>query len=173
MEMGPAYKVDNITQSAGGMWESGISRDQLLQKISLLAMLGRVRDGIQSYSLAPSSSMESVLDIDQEAEIASNLAFLSRRRNDLKSVAAVGIEEDEYGQGMVIRVCVNGDTLSRVEEGLKEICGLLEEISRRRMFLQKRSRGRTYELQRTRKLETLIYYSGKLSRWTLLASQPG
>lgn len=42
---------------------------------------------------------------------------------------------------MVVRLCVHGDMLSRVEEGLKEICGLLEETSQRRMFLQKKNRG--------------------------------
>ena len=78
--------------------------------------------------------MERILTIEQEAEIASNLAFLSRPQYDPKSVAAVSIEEDEYGQGMVVRLCVNGDALSRIEEGLKEICGLLEEISQRRTF---------------------------------------
>ena len=73
------------------------------------------------------------LTIEQEAEIACNLAFLSRRRHDPQSVAAIGIEEDEDGQGMVIRLSVNGSMLTGVEEGLKDICRMLEQVSRRRM----------------------------------------
>lgn len=117
-----------------GIWGSDIGRDQLLQKISLIAMLGGVREGLQAHTLAAPLAMERILTTDQEAEIANNLAFLSRRRHDSKSVAAVGIEEDKNGQGMTIRLCVNGDKLSSVEEGLEAICQLLEKMSQHRMF---------------------------------------
>jgi len=33
-----------------------------------------------------------------------------------------------------VRLCVNGDTLSPTEEGLEEICRLLEQISQQRMY---------------------------------------
>jgi hypothetical protein len=151
IDMEPVCKVDSTAQSAATthvMWGSGINREQLLQKISLLALLGGVRDGLRAHSLTTPFAVERVLTIEQEAEIAGNLAFLSRRRHDAKSVAAIGIEENETGQGMIVRLCVNGDTVSRVEEGLKEICGLLEEISQRRTFPQMRYYRHTHKLYR-------------------------
>jgi hypothetical protein len=143
------------------MWGSGISRDQLLQKISLLAMLGGVRDGLQAHSLTTSGDIEHGLTIEQEAEIAGNLAFLSRRRHDPKSVAAISIEQDGHGQGMIVRLCVNGGILSGVEEGLKQICALLEEISRCRKSLLKTNYKYAYTMKRIRRAETSIYSSRK------------
>jgi hypothetical protein len=123
------------TVNANGIWGSGISREQLLQKISLLAMLGGVREGLREHVLVSASSSKHILTVEQEAEIANNLAFLSRRRHDPRSVAAVAIEENEDGQGMTVRLCVNGETTLGVEEGLKEICRTLEQISQQRMPL--------------------------------------
>ena len=111
------------------MWDSHINREQLLQKISLLAMLGGVREGAKEHPLGRAPDQQRTLTIEQEAEIAKNLAFLSRQRKDLLNVAAIGIEEDEDGQGMVIRLSVNGCKLSGVEGGLKEICEILEQIA--------------------------------------------
>jgi len=118
-----------------GMWGGHIRREALLQKISLLAMLGGVREGPREHPLTSTPGQERTLTVEQEAEIAGNLAFLSRRRKDSLSVAAIGIEEDEDGQGMVVRLCINGGILSRIEDGVKEMCAMLEQISRQRMAL--------------------------------------
>ncbi|KAJ9130176.1 hypothetical protein NKR23_g12318 [Pleurostoma richardsiae] len=114
------------------MWGGQIRREALLQKISLLAMLGGVHEGPREHPLTSAPGQERTLTVEQEAEIAGNLAFLSRRRKDSLSVAAIGIEEDEDGQGMVVRLCINGGILSRIEDGVKEMCAMLEQISRQR-----------------------------------------
>jgi hypothetical protein len=118
---------------ADGVWGTFVSRDRLLQKISLIAMLGGIREGLRQHALTSTPDRGYSLTIEQEAEIACNLAFLSRRRHEPQSVAAIGIEEDEDGQGMVIRLSVNGSMLNGVEEGVKDICRMLEQVSRRRM----------------------------------------
>lgn len=48
------------------------------------------------------------LTIEQEAEIAGNLSFLSRRRKTSQSVAAVAAEEAQHGQTLVVCLTVNG-----------------------------------------------------------------
>ena len=111
------------------MWGSHTHREHLLQKISLVAMLGGVREGAREHPLGRAPDQQRTLTIEQEAEIAGNLAFLSRQRKDPLNVAAIGIEEDEDGQGMVIRLSVNGSKLSGVERGLKEMCRILEQIA--------------------------------------------
>ena len=93
-------------------------------------MIGRAPEPSHSYTLIcpPSGTRNST--IDQEAEIAGNLAFLGRRSLESHNVAAIGIEEDENGQGMIIRVTVNGTMLSSVVAGLNKICRGLESAAR-------------------------------------------
>ena len=115
------------------MWGGNINREQLLQKISLLAMLGPVRDHPKEHILVPCPrpNAGSSLNIDQEREIVSNLAFLSSRSKNSKMVVAIGIEEDHDGQGMVIRMAINGDQdVSHLQDGLIQISRMLEQISR-------------------------------------------
>ena len=71
-------------------------------------MLESVRDRPKQYMLVSPSGWRSSLTIEQEREIISNLAFLSSRSKNSKRVVAIGIEEDHDGQGMVIRMAVNG-----------------------------------------------------------------
>jgi hypothetical protein len=90
------------------MWNSSVTREHLLQKISLLAILASVRDHPKQHVLISPPGGRSSLTIEQEREIVSNLAFLSSRSKNSKRVVAIGIEEDHDGQGMVIRMAVNG-----------------------------------------------------------------
>jgi hypothetical protein len=115
------------------MWNSSVTREHLLQKISLLAILGSVRDHPKQHVLISPPGWRSSLTIEQEGEIISNLAFLSSRSKNSKRVVAIGIEEDHDGQGMVIRMAVNGGDkdIPYTKEGLKQISRLLEQASRR------------------------------------------
>jgi len=115
------------------MWGSSITREQLLQKLSLLAMLESVRDVPKEHILVSRPDRGSSITLDQEREIASNLVFLSSRSKNSKRVIAIGIEEDRDGQGMVIRMAVNGDDkdIPHLQEGLKQISTILEQVSRR------------------------------------------
>ncbi|KAE9373733.1 hypothetical protein N431DRAFT_482672 [Stipitochalara longipes BDJ] len=105
------------------MWNSSVTREHLLQKISLLAILESVRDHPKRHALISPPGWRSSLTIEQEQEIVSNLAFLSSRSKNSKRVVAISIEEDHDGQGMVIRMAVNGGDkdIPYIEEGLKQI----------------------------------------------------
>lgn len=113
-----------------GMWGSTITRESILQKITLLTMIGRTPEPSQRHALVSPTGDTRNLTIDQEAEIAGNLAFLGRRSLESHNVAAIGIEEDRDGQGMVIRVTVNGTMLSSVVEGINQVCRVLEKVAR-------------------------------------------
>jgi hypothetical protein len=115
------------------MWGSSTTREHLLQKISLLAILESVRDHPKQHMLVETPGRRSSLTIEQEREITSNLAFLSSRSKNSKRVVAIGIEEDHDGQGMIIRMAVNGGDkdISHTEEGLVQISRILEQVSRR------------------------------------------
>jgi hypothetical protein len=115
------------------MWGSSIDRERLLQRLSLLAMLESARDSPKEHVLVSRSDRESSITVDQEREVASNLAFLSSRSKNSKRVVAIGIEEDPDGQGMVIRMAVNGGDkdIPHLEDGLKQVSTILEQVSRR------------------------------------------
>lgn len=112
------------------MWGSHVSRELLLQKITLLSILGPVRKGPKEYTLTSSPNQERKLSVDQEAEIVRNLSFLCCRRKDPLSVTAVCIEEVQDGQGLIVRMAVSGDVTIHAETGLKHICSVLEQASR-------------------------------------------
>ena len=114
------------------MWGSELTRERMLQKISLLAILGPVREGQREHELISNPYQERSITVQQEAEITSNLTFLSYRRKDSQAVTAIGIEEDGDGQGMTVRVAVNGGALAHTTDGLRQICTALEQASRRR-----------------------------------------
>jgi hypothetical protein len=96
-------------------------------------MLESVRDHPKQHMLVETPGRRSSLTIEQEREITSNLAFLSSRSKNSKRVVAIGIEEDHDGQGMFIRMAVNGGDkdISHTEEGLVQISRILEQVSRR------------------------------------------
>ena len=113
------------------MWGSKITREHILQKISLLAMLGPIREGEREHNLISNPSQERSITIEQEAEIISNLSFLSYRRKDPQTVTAICIEEDKDLQGMIVRMAVSGGAIAYVEDGLGQICAILEQASQR------------------------------------------
>ena len=62
------------------MYGGSITKEYLLRKISLLAMMGAVRESPKENELGLRSDSVSSLTGDQEGEIVSNLAFLSSHR---------------------------------------------------------------------------------------------
>ncbi|KKZ63762.1 hypothetical protein EMCG_00244 [[Emmonsia] crescens] len=109
------------------MWRSNVTREQLLQKISLLAMLGPIRDGPKTHTLKEIDGTARILTIEQEGEIIDNLAFLSYRRKSCRNITALCMQEDEDGEGMLVRLAVNGDALLHIKNGLQQICTVLEK----------------------------------------------
>ena len=80
------------------MWGADVSRERLLQKITLLTMIGPIPEEPRRHQLVSPPDFRRILTIEQEAEVAGNLAFLSRRSTETHNVAAIGIEEDEGGR---------------------------------------------------------------------------
>src|SRR5437667_9121550 len=110
------------------MWGSSVSRELLLQKITLIAMLGPLRVGPKENTLTLLPAQERRLSVEQEAEIVRNLSFLGNRRKDPQCVTAICMEEDPGGKGIVIRLAVSGTAISYAEEGLRQICTVLEQV---------------------------------------------
>jgi hypothetical protein len=102
------------------VWGSTATRNLLLQKNSLLAILGPIREGHKEHSLNSKPEQGRSLTVEQEGEIVQNLSFLSCCRKDPHTVTAIYIEEDEDGQGVVVRLAVSGDTISHIEEWLQQ-----------------------------------------------------
>ena len=113
------------------MWGSKITRERMLQKISLLAILGPIREGEKEHDLISDPDRERSMTIEQEAEIVGNLSFLSYRRKDPQTVTAICIEEDKDRRGMTVRMTVSGGAIAYVKDGLRQICTVLEQASRR------------------------------------------
>jgi hypothetical protein len=111
------------------MLGSKVDREKLLQRISMLAMLDPIRDDPRRYSPNASSGPEFNLTIQQEAEFVDNLAFIAYRRRSSQEVTALCMEQDEDQNGILIRMAVNGDRISYIEDGLREICSSLEQIA--------------------------------------------
>lgn len=152
-----------------------IPRDVLLNKISLLAMLGPIREGQQEHSLTSTDDPRRGLTIDQEGEIVRNLSFLAYRRKDPHSVVALCIEEQEDGEGMTVRFSVNGDSVLYVKEGLQQICTTLEKISRqgRVCLFSSHSSSDTDIAKRTQRYMTSSYCFKRSSGWISLESRQG
>src|SRR5690349_19496459 len=112
------------------MWGSSVSRETLLQKITLLAMLGPLRVPPKEYTLTSPPDSERRLSIAQEADIVRNLSFLSSRRKDALVVIAVCVEEVERGKGLIVRMAVSGGGNKYTKDGLRQICTILEQVSR-------------------------------------------
>ena len=102
----------------------------MLQKISLIAMLGPLRVGAKENAVTSYDDSRRELTVAQEAEIVRNLSFLCYRRKDPQAVSAICLEEIPAGQGLVVRLAVSGHAIRYAEAGLRQICVLLEQCSR-------------------------------------------
>lgn len=101
----------------------------MLQKISLIAMLGPLRTGAKENHLTSNDDSRRYLSVAQEAEIVRNLSFLCYRRKDPQAVSAICLEEVSEGKGLVFRLAVSGNAILYAEGGLRQICALLEQFS--------------------------------------------
>ncbi len=111
------------------IWGSiSITREELLQKITLVAICAPTPEAPRAYELV--EHQQRAFTIHQEAEVAANLSFLSRRSKESHNVAAIALEEEAGGRGITVRVAVNGKMLTNVVEALASICKVLEAIAR-------------------------------------------
>jgi hypothetical protein len=113
------------------MWGGSITRQQLLQSISLFQMLDGVPEPPKENVLTSKTDSTHSLSISREREIASNLAFLSATSDNNLRVMAVCIEEHCNGAEITIRVASNTGDLSKVIQGFEKIARVLEEAARR------------------------------------------
>ena len=112
-------------------------RKQLAENIILLRSLNEV-PGKEAECDLPAENRSRQLSIAREKQLGDDLAFLSATTDDMSRVMAVGIEEDEAGTGMTIRLASNAGDLSGIRGDFERIGVILQEAaSRSRGFLSK------------------------------------
>ena len=71
----------------------------------------------------------SVLPFDVEERVANDIAFIAAARKDVKTVSAVALEEQNYSQGLTVRLSANGIVEAPVKDSLTSIFGLLQKCA--------------------------------------------
>ncbi|KAH8803097.1 hypothetical protein F5884DRAFT_861435 [Xylogone sp. PMI_703] len=113
------------------MWASKISRQELQQSIDQLEILTEV-PGLPRENPMPVHVQSSyTLSMEQECQIASNLAFLAAAVDDVNKVMAVCVEEHQNGNAAIIRVSSNCGDISGVIERFKLLAKTLERAAQR------------------------------------------
>jgi hypothetical protein len=113
------------------MWGGSITRQQLLQSISLFQTLDQVPEPPKENIITSEIESGYCLNISREKEIAGNLAFLSAVSDNVRRVMAVCLEEHRNEAEITIRVASNTGDLSKVVEGFEKIAKVLEQAARR------------------------------------------
>lgn len=119
------------------IWDSGVSRERLLQNITLLWTLNQIPEKPRENHLASRTDTTHQLTVERENEIVANLAFLSATTKDYLKVMAVCIEEDESGRAITIRVASNTGDLLELVTGFSKLARVLEQAARRGQFYKK------------------------------------
>jgi hypothetical protein len=119
------------------MWHSGVSRERLLQNITLLWTLNRIPEKPRENHLVSRIDSTHRLTVERENEIVANLAFLSATTKDYLKVMAVCIEEDESGRAITIRVASNTGDMLELVTGFSRLARVLEQAARRGQFCKK------------------------------------
>lgn len=101
------------------MWETSVTRELLLQKISLIAMLGPLRIGPKENRLTSTDDQRRCSSVGQEAEIVRHLSFLCYRRKDSQAVNTICIEEILAGKGLIVQLVVSGTATLYAKEDLR------------------------------------------------------
>ncbi|MCJ1433396.1 hypothetical protein MMC27_002756 [Xylographa pallens] len=105
-------------------------RKQLAENIILLRSLNEVPGKEEECDL-PAENQSRQLSIAREKQLADDFAFLSATTDDMSRVMAVGIEEDEGGTGMTIRLASNTGDLSGIRGEFERIGDILQEAASR------------------------------------------
>ena len=119
------------------IWDSGVSRERLLQNITLLWTLNQIPEKPRENHLASRTDTTHRLTVERENEIVANLAFLSAITKDYLKAMAVCIEEDESGRAITIRVASNTGDLLELVTGFSKLARVLEQAARRGQFYKK------------------------------------
>ena len=113
------------------MWGSGITQQQLQERILRLQTLKKVPGTYKENALCSEKDLQHTLTISRENEIASDLAFLSATTDDGLKVTAVCIEEHIEQRRMIVRIASNTGDLSGVTNGLRTLTTTLEKAATR------------------------------------------
>ncbi|MCJ1416147.1 hypothetical protein MMC32_002482 [Xylographa parallela] len=105
-------------------------RKQLAENIILLHSLNEV-PGKEKECDLPAENQSRQLSIAREKQLGDDFAFLSATTDDMSRVMAVGIEEDEDGTGMTIRLASNSGDLSSIRGEFERIGNILQEAASR------------------------------------------
>ena len=105
-------------------------RKQLAENIILLHSLNEV-PGKEKECDLPAENQSRQLSIAREKQLGDDFAFLSATTDDMSRVMAVGIEEEEDGTGMTIRLASNSGDLSSIRGEFERIGNILQEAASR------------------------------------------
>ncbi|MCJ1387130.1 hypothetical protein MMC17_010259 [Xylographa soralifera] len=109
---------------------SQLVRKHLAENIILLRSLNKVPGEVKECDL-PAENQSRQLSIAREKQLGDDFAFLSATTDNMSRVMAVGIEEDDGGTGMTIRLASNTGDLSRIREEFRKIGDILQEAASR------------------------------------------
>ena len=106
----------------------------LRENISLLSLFPGAPSGPKQNDLEQFKRNSNDLDrhrltIEQERDLADNLAFLAATTDDPLKVTAVAIEESSSDSDITIRLAVNSGKIDKVQIGFENIFRLLKETS--------------------------------------------
>jgi len=113
------------------MWNSEITRAELLNSINKLQRIRRIPESPQENALRPSFESAHRLSISREQEIACNLSFIAAISNNPLRVMAVCVEEHSGGEQITIRLASNTGELIEITNGFRVIAAVLMEAARR------------------------------------------
>jgi hypothetical protein len=113
------------------MWGGATTRQQLQESISRLWRLNKVPQEPEDNPLVYEGALQRHLSISREAEIASNLAFLSAATDNSLQVMVVCVEERTDGRGATVRIASNTGDLTTVTSGMRMLATTLERAARR------------------------------------------
>jgi hypothetical protein len=110
-------------------WMKGISRERLMDNITLLWTLNEIPDIPEEIILPKESDAVGELTIEREKSLVENLAFLSAATDDMSKVMAVCVEEDPDREGVTIRMASNTECRAEILDGFKKITRVLEQAA--------------------------------------------
>jgi len=115
-----------------------MGRRQMSENINILRSLTEI-PGVPLRCELLDDGHERQLSIEQERQLASDLAFVAATTEDYERIVALAIEEDQKTAGMTIRIACNSGAhsarhLEELKQGFEDVAKLLELANRRSRF---------------------------------------
>lgn len=114
-----------------GIWSSGVTREELQKCLTCLQKRNPHPQCPGENPIPLESNSTYSLNVQQECQIASTLAFLSATTDDCEKVMAVCIEDYHDSGGTTVRIASNSGDLTGIVNGFTRLAQILEETARK------------------------------------------